>query len=151
MCSLQVTGSAPSPDSAVSLAGRLALLLHAENQKLRIMIVEDDALIGMLLSDMLEIMGHEVCAIEATECGAVKAAAKFRPEMMIVDAHLRDGSGMAAVDQIIAHSFVAHLFVTGDQRSVSRQRPGAVVISKPFTEATLANALSRARVRTALI
>ena len=33
---------------------------------LRIMVVEDDMLIGMLLGEMLEAMGHEICAIERT-------------------------------------------------------------------------------------
>jgi FixJ family two-component response regulator len=93
-------------------------------------------------------MGHEVCAIEATETEAVNAAARYEPNMMIIDAHLRDGNGMAAVDRITANGYIAHVFVTGDQHSVSNFRPGAVVISKPFTEATLAGAISRARKNT---
>lgn len=113
--------------------------------RLRILIVEDDALIGMLLGDMLEVMGHEVCAIEATEDGSVAAAARCAPNMMIVDANLREGSGLAAVDQILRKRFVPHVFVTGDLRGVSKLRPGAVVIAKPFTEENLAQAIARAR------
>ena len=36
----------------------------------------DDALIGMLLAEVLERMGHEVCAIEANEADAVAAAVR---------------------------------------------------------------------------
>lgn len=121
-----------------------ALPLIGQTAVLRILVVEDDALIGMLLGDILEVMGHEVCAIEATEIGAVSAAAQCAPNMMIVDAHLREGSGMSAVDQILAKRFVPHVFVTGDLRGVSKLRPNSVVIAKPFTEATLAGAIARA-------
>ena len=41
---------------------------------LRILLVEDEAIVAMLFADLLVAMGHEVCAIEATEAGAVTAA-----------------------------------------------------------------------------
>lgn len=139
----------PVTADAISPEAPPRALLNAESMRqptpLRILIAEDDALIGMLLGDMLEAMGHDVCAIETTEAEAVKAAAQFAPDVMIIDAHLREGSGMAAVDQIIANGFVPHVFVTGDQRSVSKLRPGAVVIAKPFTEAMLVDAIVLAR------
>ena len=121
------------------------LALVEQTTTLRILVVEDDALIGMLLGDMLEVMGHEVCAIEATEVGSVAAAARCAPNMMIVDANLQEGSGLSAVDQILRKGFVPHVFVTGDLRGVSKLRPDAVVIAKPFTEATLSQAMARAR------
>lgn len=121
------------------------LLPVAHATPLRILVVEDDALIGMLLGDMLELMGHEVCAIEMTEAAAVRSAANCTPNMLIVDANLSQGSGLAAVDQILRHVFVPHVFVTGDPNGVVKLRPGEVVISKPFTEATLAQAINRAR------
>ncbi len=55
---------------------------------LRVLVVEDEAIIAMLFADLLVAMGHEVCAIEATEAGAVAAAVRCRPDLMIVDAHL---------------------------------------------------------------
>lgn len=115
------------------------------SEPLRVLVVEDDALIGLLLGDMLTLMGHDVCAIESTETGAVASAARFRPGIMIVDAWLREGCGITAVDRILTTGFVPHVFVTGDQRGVSELRPGAVVISKPFTEAMLVDAIEIAR------
>ena len=53
--------------------------------RLRILIVEDDFLIGMMLADMLEMMGHEVCATEATEAGAIAAAAEAMQRVGVVD------------------------------------------------------------------
>jgi DNA-binding response OmpR family regulator len=56
---------------------------------LRILLVEDDCVIGMFLGMTLEHMGHEVCAIESTEAAAVAAAERYRPDLMIVDAARR--------------------------------------------------------------
>jgi two-component system, response regulator PdtaR len=44
---------------------------------LRILVVEDDALFGMLLAELLAMMGHDVCGIEATEADAVAAAVRI--------------------------------------------------------------------------
>jgi two-component system, response regulator PdtaR len=103
--------------------------------------VEDDAMIGMLLAEMLETMGHDICAIEATEADAVAAAVQFRPNLMIVDVRLDDGSGLAAVEEILRTGPVPHLFVSGDTSRVRALRPGAVVIQKPFRQSDLARAI----------
>lgn len=110
---------------------------------LRVLVMEDDAMIGILLGEVLEGMGH-VCAIEATEAGSVAAASRCRPELMIVDVRLGEGSGVAAVEEIIRAGPVPHVFVSGDPSRVAALRPGAVFIQKPFSEATLAGAIQRA-------
>src|ERR1700735_1465116 len=51
----------------------------------RVLVIEDDAIIGMFLGEMLADLGYEVCAIEATEDEAVAAADRCRPGLMIVD------------------------------------------------------------------
>ena len=56
---------------------------------LRVLLVEDEVLIAMLLIQVLEEMGHDVCATESTEFFAVAAAARCRPDMIIADARLR--------------------------------------------------------------
>jgi CheY-like chemotaxis protein len=111
---------------------------------LRVLIVEDDALIGLYLAEMLGEMGYEVCAIAATEDDAVAAAVQHRPDLMIVDARLRNGSGVAAVERILRTTPLPHVFVSGDMLSVRAFRPGAVVIQKPFRESDLARAIQRA-------
>jgi CheY-like chemotaxis protein len=49
---------------------------------LRVLVVEDDALIVMLLSELLVGMGHDVCAIAGTEAEAVSAATRYDPDLM---------------------------------------------------------------------
>jgi two-component system, response regulator PdtaR len=113
---------------------------------LRIMVVEDDALIGMLLTEMLEGMGHGVCALASTEPEAVEAALRCKPDLMLVDARLRHGCGLAAVEEILRSGFIPHIFVTGDTAEVQSLRPDAVVVDKPFRELDLVCGIQRALV-----
>lgn len=111
---------------------------------LRVLVVEDDMLIAMLLADMLGAMGYDVCAVEATEKGAVTAATRCNPELMIVDARLRDGSGVAAVEEILRTGWVPHVFVSGEISTIQALRPSAIAIQKPFRDIDLKRAIQRA-------
>ena len=110
----------------------------------RVLLAEDDHMIGMLLGEMLAGMGHVVCAIETTEAGTVTAAARCRPDLLIVDARLGQGSGLRAVDAILRAGPVPHVFVSGDISRIVASRPDAVAIEKPFREAELARSIERA-------
>ena len=111
---------------------------------LRVLVVEDDAMIASLLAETVEDMGHSVCAIASTEVEAVAQAAICQPDLMIVDAGLADGSGVSAVDAILKTRFVPHLFVTGNGRHVRSLHPDAVILEKPFFMPELVRAIDRA-------
>jgi two-component system, response regulator PdtaR len=111
---------------------------------LQILVVEDDSLIAMLLVETLAEMGHSVCGVEATEWGAVAAALQCQPDLIIVDAQLREGNGVSAVDEILSIGFFPHLFISGDIKKVLARRPGAVAIEKPFRDSELDQAIRRA-------
>jgi two-component system, response regulator PdtaR len=111
---------------------------------LRVLVVDDDAMIALLLADMFAGMGHDVCAIEATKAGAVAAAIQCRPDLMIVDARLGDESGVSAVEEILRKGFIPHVFITGDISTVRALMPDAVAIQKPFDEFDLVRAIQRA-------
>jgi CheY-like chemotaxis protein len=102
-------------------------------------------MIGMLLGEMLEAMGHIVCAIEMTESAAVAAALAHRPDVMIVDALLYEGSGVAAVATIRKTVDIACVFVSGDISEINTADADAVVLSKPYNEAGLVRAIDTAR------
>jgi CheY-like chemotaxis protein len=111
---------------------------------LRILVVEDDAVIGALLAEMLVGMGHEPCSVVATESDAVTAADQHKPDFMIVDARLSEGSGPSAVETILRKGPMPHLFISGDISHVQALGPGAVAIQKPFRESALRSAIQRA-------
>ncbi len=111
---------------------------------LRVMIVEDDSVIAGLLGELIEALGHEVCAIESSERGAVAAARRCKPDLMIVDAHLKDGSGIGAVDTITGVGHIPHIYVTGDAKTVRTLKPAAAVLQKPYFELDLVLAIQTA-------
>ena len=110
---------------------------------LRILVVEDEAIIAELLSDVLEGMGHDVCAIAMTQVDAISAAERCRPDLMIVDVRLGKGSGLFAVDEILRSRYIPHVFVSADISAVRAQRPLSVAMQKPYREAELASAIKR--------
>ncbi len=113
-------------------------------KKLSVMIVEDDRLIADLLTELIEAFGHKICAIESSESGAVAAAGRLKPDLMIVDVHLRNGSGISAVETITRAVHVPHIYVTGDAGAVRRLKPGATVLQKPYFELDLVLAIQSA-------
>jgi DNA-binding response OmpR family regulator len=111
---------------------------------IRVMIVEDEPLMGILFGEVMEGMGYAVCAIEATEASAVAAAVRCKPDLMLVDVHLGEGSGVSAVCEILRIRFVPHVFYSGDISGVRATRPSAIAIQKPFRVSELACAIKRA-------
>lgn len=112
--------------------------------QLRIMVVEDEGVIAFLLGEILKGMGHDVCATEGTEAGAIAAALRCKPDLMIVDEHLGEGSGLAVVEAVLRGGPAPHIFVSGDTYRIKRLMPDAVVVDKPYDERDLARAIQRA-------
>jgi two-component system, response regulator PdtaR len=106
---------------------------------LSVLIVEDDAMIGILLAEMLGELGYDVCAIAATEEDAVAQAIRCGPGLMIVDEQLLEGDGVSAVDRILRVRPIPCVFVSG--APVHPRRPGAIVLQKPFLEEDLVRAI----------
>jgi DNA-binding response OmpR family regulator len=111
---------------------------------LRVLLVEDDGMISKFLGMALEQMGHEVCAIETTEASAVASAARLRPDLMIIDAGLSAGDGIAAVERILAIGAVRYVFASGDLSKVKARFPDAVMMQKPYNLSDLARAVQLA-------
>lgn len=108
----------------------------------RVLIVEDEVMIAMLLSEIVEQLGYSVCDVASTEAEAVAMASACRPDLIIVDAGLDEGSGVSAMTTILQQRFVPHLYVTGDKRMVQSQAPLATILEKPFFAWELAKAIT---------
>ena len=106
---------------------------------LRVLLVEDEPTIAMLLARVLRNQGHEVCAVATSEAGAIAAAALHHPQIILVDVRLRPGSGVAAMTAILQHGFVPHVFTSGTV--IDGLAPEVILLKKPFTEPELAVAL----------
>ena len=114
----------------------------------RILIVENEALIGMLLEEVLTGLGHEVCAVEATEAAAISAAREHRPDLMIVDMRLAEGDGVSAVREILSSRFIPHVLISDAALGLRELHPETVTLRKPFQEAELVRAMESAILQT---
>jgi CheY-like chemotaxis protein len=119
-------------------------MVKTGDRGLKVLVMEDEAVIALLLCEVLTGMGYRDCAIAATEADAVASAARRRPDLMIADARLRVGSGVAAVLSILRDGFVPHVFVSGDRLDPDVLSPRAVLLRKPFVESELVAAIERA-------
>ena len=111
---------------------------------LRVLVVEDDPMIGPILAEVLEDLGHIVVALEIDADAAVAAARNFRPDLMIVDIKLGSRSGVEAVKEVLSKGFVPHVFVTGDRLRDLEFGLDAVLIQKPYRRDDLVAAIARA-------
>lgn len=113
---------------------------------MRTLIIEDDKPTAELLTILLEEMGIEVCGSEATEADAVRTAASCQPDLMIVDVNLRVGTGTGAVNEILRHGHVPHIFVSADLSVLKASHPNAIMLSKPYVHGQMVDAIQRATV-----
>ncbi len=111
---------------------------------LRALVVENDPMIGELLAETLDGLGHTVCAIERNVADAAAAASHWRPDLMIVDVGLGEARGIAAVKEILRGECVPYVFVTGDSLRGVPLGAEAVLIQKPFRVSDLERAIERA-------
>ena len=111
---------------------------------LRILIVDDDALIASLLEEVLAGLGHEVCAVAATQTAATSAALKYKPDLMIVDKQLAAGDGVSAIREILGSGLIPYILMSGDALSFRVPDPARIILRKPFGEAALVQAMELA-------
>lgn len=113
-------------------------------EKLRILLAEDEPLISIFFAELLVEMGYEVCAIEVTEDAAVEAATRLKPDLLIVDRHLKQGSGIVAVARILQDGPVPYIFMTGDRLVREEVPANAIILQKPFLDADVDQAIHAA-------
>jgi CheY-like chemotaxis protein len=110
--------------------------------QLRILVVDDNAVIGALIAEMLESIGHLVCGVATTEAGAVTMARLQKPDLMIVDMRLGEGSGAAAMHHILHAGPMPHVFISGG--GLESAGRGIQILRKPFLMAELVTAMDQA-------
>ena len=76
---------------------------YSSYRKLRILIADDSAFIRVRLAGMLDsIDGVEVVGDAESMHGAVAAITELKPDIVILDLHLSDGSGLEVLAQVQA-------------------------------------------------
>lgn len=124
-------------DDAVRSGGKTAL------------VVEDEALIAMLLRDMLEALGFTVCGAAADSEGAIALAEAHRPDLVLMDVRLRGAvDGIEAAREIRARAGCRIIFVTASREPATVDRAEAFeaagLLFKPIRPQDLEAAIARA-------
>ncbi len=114
----------------------------------KVMVIEDEAIIAMDLEGIVADMGHAITGVARTAAGAVKLAGQERPDLILSDIQLADGSsGIDAVNQILTVAAdIPVIFITAfPERLLTGERPEpAFVITKPYSEEQVRSAVSQA-------
>jgi len=96
----------------------------------KLLVVEDDVLIRMLLADMLGEIGYTVAAEAGSVNEALEATRKADFDLAILDADLEGRSVSPVADALVARD-IGFVFVTGSDHGLFcyRDRP---TLKKPF-------------------
>lgn len=101
-----------------------------------ILVADDEFLLAMILSDVLEDEGYEVAMVSNGEA-ALSAVYKRRPDLVITDFMMPTMTGLEFAEAIRADKTMAGLpiiLVSGAQGAVARERPELfqAVLDKPY-------------------
>ncbi|WBU65755.1 response regulator [Paracoccus aerodenitrificans] len=127
---------------------RIAMDEMSQSVRGKVMIIEDETIIAMDLKGIVQAMGHEVTGIARTHSAAVQLASEQRPDLILADIQLADGSsGIDAVNELLGSlGELPVIFITAfPERLLTGDRPEpAFLISKPYSEDQVSSALSQA-------
>ena len=101
---------------------------------MKILIVEDEPLIGLGLEDEITDAGHSVLGPVSSSNAAMQLARSSKPTMALVDLDLRaDQDGTELARQLQAEFHIPTMFMTFDKSRIQTSRTDALgVLMKPF-------------------
>jgi len=102
-----------------------------------VLIIEDEPLIALQIEEIVTSLGHNVVGTAATHSQAVALFDAHRPDLVLADIQLADGSsGIDAVNEILEKFSVPVIFITAfPERLLTGERPEPTyLITKPFSD-----------------
>jgi CheY-like chemotaxis protein len=97
-----------------------------------VLIIEDEALVALDLQDMVASAGATTFSFAETERGAIAAARRRRPDVIMSDVMLREGTGPQAVATIQDEwGPLPVIYVTATPEACTGCDPPARVLTKP--------------------
>ncbi|WP_230532894.1 response regulator [Microvirga roseola] len=113
----------------------------SEKPRCRVLVVEDEAMIAMLVEDMVHDFGSEVVGPAAKMAEAIKLAQTAELDAAILDINV-DGSVIYPVADILSTRGIPVIFATGYGSKVLPGRfCNAPTLPKPFSYQSLSDAL----------
>lgn len=115
----------------------------ARNKAIRVLVVEDEALIGMIIEDFLGEVGYTVIGPIENLKAAVLLAATEKIDVAVVDINIAGGVATAVADNLIERN-IPFLFVSGFEKMNGTKFASVPLLRKPFTHENLHSAVEHA-------
>ena len=110
----------------------------------RILVVEDESVVAMMLTDSLEELGFDPIEVVGSCRAAVASATTQTPDVALLDLRVLDGD-TTSVAELLRDRNIPFVFMSGDPNGAARLGfVGAAVLGKPFSPADLQGALRQA-------
>jgi Response regulator of citrate/malate metabolism len=114
----------------------------------RVLVVEDESIVAMYLTDVLEDMDYEVCGVAASAADALTIAERERPSLALVDIGLAGSQdGIETARALRERYAVGSIFMSGASDPELLERAKTVhphgFLQKPYDADQLKNALDR--------
>jgi CheY-like chemotaxis protein len=132
----------------------VAALIDAADQQITdqvdcadILIIEDEPLAACHLAQLVEGLGHRVTGVGRTHTEALKFARCKKPDLILSDIQLADGSsGLDAVSEILSNLEIPVIFITGHpEMLLTGEKPEPTfLIAKPFDARTVKAVIGQA-------
>ncbi len=108
----------------------------------RVLVVEDEMMIAMMVEDMLTDLGHEVVGVAPNLKQALALAASAQIDVAVLDINLGGGERSFPVAQLLRDRGVPFLFATG-YGTLGLEAPfqDTVTLKKPFQISDLGKAV----------
>ncbi|CAM3205837.1 MULTISPECIES: response regulator [Sphingomonas] len=111
---------------------------------LNLLIIEDEALVAMLVEDALTLHGHRVIGIADTVAAAMALVDAERPDMALCDVKLADGDSGVTAAQLLADRGIPCVFLSGNCPERAGHPLVIGCIAKPFRAGSLGAAVRAA-------
>lgn len=109
---------------------------------MRVLIIEDEALVSMLLEEMLGELGHEVIGICSTQSTATAAAEETNADLAVLDLNLGGQRADAALEILLRRG--VPVIIASGYGAFAEKATAAVLLPKPFTDDDLHRAILQA-------
>jgi len=111
---------------------------------MRVLIVEDEALVAMEIEGMLGLAGHQAIAQADDLQSAVEAVESDKPDLALVDIQLAKGANGLDVAAALKARGIPVVFATGNCPTAAGRDLALGCLHKPITDRSLAGAIAAA-------
>lgn len=147
----RITLTFPAAKAGPAAEAAAAASPHGEGTRpLRILLVDDDALIRGVLPDMLAVMGHEVETVASGLEAIRRLDAGLEADLVILDHHMPGLSGAETLPRILQRHpaprvLVATGFLDNDLKLLLSAFPAVRAVQKPFSLAELRRVIQKSQ------